>query len=73
MTSQMKSATILSDRAVGLLTVAAATAVAIAYYIQPLLVNVCEALSISSGFVGILAAMSQIGLALRPRHDGKEI
>ncbi len=73
MTSQMKSATILSDRAVGLLTVAAATAVAIAYYIQPLLVNVCEALSISSGFVGILAAMSQIGLALRPRHDRKEI
>ena len=59
----MKSATILSDRAVGLLAVASAVAVANAYYIQPLLVEVGRALSISNGFVGILPALSQIGLA----------
>jgi predicted MFS family arabinose efflux permease len=57
------SATALSDRAVGLLAVASAIAVANAYYIQPLLVEVGGALSISSGLVGILPGLSQIGLA----------
>ena len=60
---QPKSATILSDRAVGLLAVASAVAVANAYYIQPLLVEVGGTLSISSGLVGILPGLSQIGLA----------
>ena len=59
----MKSATILSNRAVGLLAVASAVAVANAYYIQPLLVEVGVALSISSGLAGVLPALSQIGLA----------
>ncbi len=59
----MNSATALSDRAVGLLAVASAIAVANAYYIQPLLVEVGGALSISSGLVGILPGLSQIGLA----------
>jgi predicted MFS family arabinose efflux permease len=59
----MKSAAVLSDRAVGLLAVASAIAVANAYYIQPLLVEVGSALSISSGVIGILPALSQIGLA----------
>jgi predicted MFS family arabinose efflux permease len=54
---------VLSDRAIGLLAVAAAIAVANAYYIQPLLVEVGGALSISSGLVGILPGLSQIGLA----------
>jgi predicted MFS family arabinose efflux permease len=58
-----KSTTVLSDRAVSLLAVASAVAVANAYYIQPLLVEVGGALSISSGLVGILPALSQIGLA----------
>lgn len=53
----------LGDRAVSLLAVAAAIAVANAYYIQPLLVEVGSALSISSGLVGILPGLSQIGLA----------
>ncbi len=60
---QVNSATALSDRAVGLLAVASAIAVANAYYIQPLLVEVGGALSISSGLVGILPGLSQIGLA----------
>ena len=60
---QARSATVLSDRAVGLLAVASAVAVANAYYIQPLLVDVGGALSISSGFAGILPGLSQIGLA----------
>jgi hypothetical protein len=54
----MKSATALTDRAVGLLAVASAIAVANAYYIQPLLVEVGGALSISSGLVGILPGLS---------------
>lgn len=60
---QAKSATVLSNRAVGLLAVASAVAVANASYIQPLLVDVGGALSISSGFAGILPGLSQIGLA----------
>lgn len=59
----MKSVTVLSDRAVGLLAVVSAIAVANAYYIQPLLVEVGGELSISSGLVGILPGLSQIGLA----------
>ncbi len=53
----------LGDRAVGLLAVASAIAVANPYYIQPLLVEVGGALSISNGLVGILPGLSQIGLA----------
>ncbi len=53
----------LGDRAVGLLAVASAIAVANPYYIQPLLVEVGGALSISNGLVGILPRLSQIGLA----------
>ena len=53
----------LGDRAIGLLAVASAIAVANAYYIQPLLVEVGGALSISNGLVGILPGLSQIGLA----------
>ena len=60
---QVTSATALSDRTVGLLAVASAVAVANAYYIQPLLVEVGGAFSISSGLVGILPGLSQIGLA----------
>jgi hypothetical protein len=56
---QVNSATVLSDRAVGLLAVAVANA----YSIQPLLVEVGGVLSISSGLVGILPGLSQIGLA----------
>lgn len=56
-------ATTLSDRAVGLLAVASAVAVANAYYIQPLLVEVGDALSISGAAAGILPGLSQIGLA----------
>lgn len=56
---QVKSATVLSDHSVGLLAFASATA----YYIQSLLVEVGGALSLSSGLVGILPALSQIGLA----------
>ena len=59
----MKSAPVLSDPAVGLLAVASAVAVANAYYIQPLLVEVGGALLISEGLVGILPGLSQIGLA----------
>ena len=59
----MKEETALSNRAVGLLAVASAVAVANAYYIQPLLVEVGGALSISGGLVGILPGLSQIGLA----------
>ncbi len=59
----MNSATVLSDRAIGLLAFASAIAVANAYYIQPLLVEVSGALAISNGLVGILPALSQIGLA----------
>jgi predicted MFS family arabinose efflux permease len=59
----VKSATFLSNRAVGMLAVASAVAVANAYYIQPLLVQVGEALSISSDLAGVLPALSQIGLA----------
>ena len=57
------STAVLSDRAVGLLAVAAAVAVANGYYIQPLLVEVGGALSVPSGLVGVLPALSQIGLA----------
>ncbi len=53
----------LSDRAVGLLAVASAVAVANAYYIQPLLVEVGGTLSISGHLVGLLPGLSQIGLA----------
>lgn len=53
----------LSDRSVGLLAVAAAFAVANAYYIQPLLVEVARALSLPGGLVGVLPALSQIGMA----------
>ena len=60
---QAKGAAVLSDGAVGLLAVAAAVAVGNAYYIQPLLVEVSGALSISSSLIGILPALSQIGLA----------
>ena len=60
---QVKSAPPLSDRAVGLLAIASAVAVANAYYIQPLLVEVGVALSISSTLVGILPGLSQVGLA----------
>lgn len=60
---QVKSATVLSDRAVGLLAVASAIAIANAYYIQPLLAAVSGALFISSDLVGVLPALSQIGLA----------
>ncbi len=42
---------------------ASAVAVANAYYIQPLLVEVGGSLAISSGLVGILPALSQVGLA----------
>jgi predicted MFS family arabinose efflux permease len=63
MKMQVKSAAGLSNRAVGLLAAASAAAVANSYYIQPLLVEVGGALSISSGLVGILPALSQIGLA----------
>ena len=59
----MNGAPALSNRAVGLLAVASAVAVANAYYIQPLLVEVGAALSISGGLVGILPGLSQIGLA----------
>ena len=59
----MDSATTLSDRAVGLLAAASAIAVANAYYIQPLLVEVGGALCISTGLVGILPGLSQVGLA----------
>ncbi len=59
----MNDAAALGDRAVGLLAVASAVAVANAYYIQPLLVEVGRALSISGGLVGILPGLSQIGLA----------
>ena len=59
----MSGATILSDRTVGLLAVAASVAVANAYYIQPLLLEVGAALSISPALVGVLPALSQIGLA----------
>ena len=59
----MKSTTALGDRAVGLLAVASAIAVANAYYIQPLLVEVGGALAISSSLVGILPGLSQLGLA----------
>ena len=59
----MKGETALSDRAVGFLAVASAVAVANAYYIQPLLVEVGGALSIAGGLVGILPGLSQIGLA----------
>lgn len=55
--------TVLSSRAVGLLAVAAAIAVANVYYIQPLLVEVGQAVSISSSLVGILPGLSQFGLA----------
>ena len=61
--SKVDRTTALSDRAVGLLAVASAVAVANAYYIQPLLVEVGGALSISSGLIGILPGLSQIGLA----------
>ena len=60
---QVNSATALGDRAVGLLAVASAVAVANPYYIQPLLVEVGGALSISSSLVGILPGLSQLGLA----------
>ena len=59
----MRSATVLSDRVVGLLAFASAIAVANTYYIQPLLVAVSGTLSIPGGLVGILPALSQIGLA----------
>ncbi|MYM33736.1 MFS transporter [Duganella sp. FT94W] len=52
-----------SDRTIGLLTVASAAAVANSYYIQPLLVEIGNALSISKGLVGVLPGLSQIGLA----------
>ena len=60
---QVRSAAVLSDRAVGLLAVASAVAVANAYYVQPLLLEVGEAVSISRGLVGVLPALSQVGLA----------
>ncbi len=59
----MNDAAFLGDRAVGLLAVASAIAVANAYYIQPLLIEVGGELSISSRLVGILPGLSQIGLA----------
>jgi len=55
---QVNSATALSNRSVGLLAVASAVAVANAYYIQPLLVEVGEALSISSGTMATVRAKS---------------
>lgn len=58
-----KSAQALSNRDVGMLSVAAAIAAANAYYIQPLLLEVGGELSISSGLVGILPGLSQVGLA----------
>ena len=71
---RFETATVLDGRAVGLLAVASAIAVANAYYIQPLLVEVGGALSISSSLIGILPGLSQIGLAfglafLRPLAD----
>jgi predicted MFS family arabinose efflux permease len=60
---QAKNATVLNNRAISLLAFASAVAVANAYYIQPLLVAVGGALSISSRLVGILPGLSQIGLA----------
>ncbi len=59
----VKSETAPSDRAVGLLTGASTIAVANAYYIQQLLVEVGGAFSIPSGLVAILPGLSQIGLA----------
>ena len=59
----MRGATVLGDRAVGLLAFASAVSVANAYYIQPLLVAVSGSLSIPRGLVGILPALSQVGLA----------
>lgn len=62
-TREIKNETMFSDRVIGLLTVACAAAVANSYYIQPLLVEIGNALSISKGLVGILPGLSQIGLA----------
>ena len=59
----MSGATPLGDRTVALLAVASAVAVANAYYIQPLLVDVGRSLSIPNNLVGILPGLSQIGLA----------
>ena len=56
-------AAVLGDRAVGLLAAGAAIAVANAYYIQPLLLQVGAALAIPAGLAGILPALSQVGLA----------
>ncbi|MBE7209863.1 MAG: MFS transporter [Gluconacetobacter diazotrophicus] len=57
------NAPVLGNGAVGLLAVAAAIAVANGYYIQPLLLDVSRSLAIPRGLVGILPALSQIGLA----------
>nr|WP_240155350.1 MFS transporter [Burkholderia sp. Cy-637] len=61
---QADHAAALEDRTVGRLAAACAVAVANAYYIQPLLVEVGRALSIAPGMVGILPGLSQVGLAL---------
>lgn len=54
----------LTDRALNLLAVAAAISAANAYYIQPLLVEIGNSLSLSSSMLGLLPGITQVGLAI---------
>lgn len=54
----------LSGRAVGGLALVVAITVANAYYVQPLLIVIAGAVNLPQGLVGLLPALSQIGLAL---------
>jgi len=54
----------LSGRAIGGLAVVVAISVANGYYVQPLLIVIAGAIELPHGSVGLLPALSQIGLAL---------
>lgn len=54
----------LSDRAVTLMALACAASVANGYYIQPLLVEVGGSLAAPENLLGLLPALTQIGVAL---------
>ena len=54
----------LSERTVGVLAAVAAATVANGYYVQPLLVQIGAAVDLPAGLVGLLPALTQVGLGI---------
>lgn len=60
----LKNDTSFGDKAVAALAVVTATGIANGYYVQPLLLVIAGSVALPQKLVGILPALSQIGLAL---------